>query len=209
MVRDSFVGEFLGENIVFAEGEQWKAQRHVINPAFYNIELFYQPFEDLVNKCLDKWAMTVKDSKKGKAPINVPNDMTNMTIDILGRTIFGYDFGALDDKLDNYVESYMFLMSSLGNIIRMFLPFLNKLPTKYNQDMRYHLTRFDEMMYKLINDRKKEIAERPEDYTGEKTLLDLMIESQKVDNGTVFTDKHLRDNLVIFFVCFTIVIDIN
>jgi cytochrome P450 len=186
----SLLAKFIGKNIVFTEGQDWKAQRHVVNPAFYNVEIFYPLFLNLTNKLMDRWASIV-NKNNGSTSIAVMPEMTNFTIDALGSAVFGIDFDAINGNLSHIVESYDFLLEAIQQVQRMIFPFLNTLPTQYNRKMEHHLKHYDDMIYKLID----EARNRKEDPERAKTLLDMMIESEGV-----FDNKILRDNCSVFFV---------
>jgi cytochrome P450 len=187
----SLLAKFQGKNIVFTEGQDWKSQRHVVNPAFYNIEIFYPLFFDLTNKLMDRWASIV-DKNNGPTSITVMPEMTNFTIDALGSAVFGIDFDAINGNLSHIVESYDFLMGAIQQVSRLIFPFINKLPTQYNRQMEHHLKQYDDMIYKLI----EEARSRKEDSEKAKTLLDMMIQSEE----GIFDNKILRDNCSVFFV---------
>jgi cytochrome P450 len=198
----TFLGRFLGENILFANGEDWRSQRYIINPAFYDIESFYELFDELIEKCQSNWEADIRSNISKKLVVKVRPSLTNLTIDILGRTIFGHKFGALEGKFDNYVESYNKLLDNmhLGSLLQLLIPLIFKIPIKDDKHIEFHLNRFNSMIYKVIRKRKRKIIERGNNYVGEKSLLDLMIESQDDETGTRLTETQIRDNIVCFFV---------
>jgi cytochrome P450 len=189
--KNSTLYRFQGLNIVFADGQDWKSQRHVVNPAFGDLEQFYPVFQQYTDKILNKWADKVS-TNGGKTLIPVMGEMTNFTIDVLGKAVFGIEFNAIDEKLTDIVESYTFLMKACQRLLHMLFPILDSLPTDYNKKINYHLERFDHMIYKIID----EARQRGEHTEGNKTLLDMMLDSE---NGA-FDNKVLRDNCVVFFI---------
>ncbi|KAL0483294.1 cytochrome P450 [Acrasis kona] len=189
------ISRFLGRNLVFTEGEEWRTQRHIINPAFYDMSKFYKAFDSHIDKCLDNLE---KDAETG--PVNIPTHMTNMTIDILGMTVLGQDFGAQDGRLDAVIDSYLFLMKTSFQPLKILFSFLATLPTKSNRDFNQHLDRFDKFVFDIIEktQNKHKNGEVKED--DPQTLLDLMLLSQDDESGAKLSMKSLRDNIVVFFV---------
>ncbi|KAL0478347.1 cytochrome P450 [Acrasis kona] len=185
-----YASSFFGSNLAVIDGVEWRKQRHVINPAFYNLAKFYPAFEEHVDKF-------IKNVEHQKGPVNVPKNLANMTVDILGKTVLGQDFGAQDDKLNAIIDSYYFMMGNAFRPLYTVLPFLTKLPTKFNKDFNQHLNSFDDFIYDLIqkaHDKYKNGVDEQE------TLLDLMVKTQHEDSESKLDDKVLRDNTVLFFV---------
>jgi len=193
--ESGLVSRFLGRNLVFTEGEEWSNQRHIINPAFYDMSKFYRAFDAHVDKCIS----SIGDKAKN-GPVNIPTAMTNMTIDILGQTVLGEDFGAQDGRLDSVIDSYLFLMKTSFQPLNILLGFLSSLPTKSNRDFNTHINKFDTFVYDIIEKTQKKHKEGLEADNEQETLLDLMIKSQDDESGAKLTTKNLRDNIVIFFV---------
>jgi hypothetical protein len=80
--------------------------------------------------------------------------MTNFTIDVLGKAVFGIEFNAIDEKLTDIAESYTFLMKICQRLLHMLFPILHSLPTDYNK--KINCIRFDHMIYKIIDEARGE-----------------------------------------------------
>jgi cytochrome P450 len=184
---------FLGRNVVFINGEEWKHNRHFVDPAFYSIDFFFPSFASVIDECLDIW-------ETRNAPLYVRDEMTKMTVDVLGKSVMGVDFQARNNKLNEYLQSYLYLWERVLVPIRMILPITNKLPTQENRNINEHLIRFDKKISELMDLSKMRIQQREKgEYDGEKNLLEMLIEGgNKEEKG--LTIKQIRDNLVVFFV---------
>ncbi|KAL0479673.1 cytochrome P450 [Acrasis kona] len=176
-------------NLVVIDGDDWKKQRHVINPAFYNVSKFYPTFEEHIDKF-------IRNAEQQSGPVNVPKNLTNLTVDILGATVLGQDFGAQDSKFNTVIDSYYFTFHNAFRPLYIVLPFLTKLPTKFNEEFYKHLNTFDDFIYGLIQKAHHKYKNGVND---QETLLDLMIKTQHEDSEYKLSDKALRDNAVIFF----------
>ncbi|KAL0490647.1 cytochrome P450 [Acrasis kona] len=189
---------FLGsENLALANGDIWKTQRHIINPAFYNINYFCPTFLDLTDKGLDAWSSMLASEPNDFLEVSPSSHITNITIDILGKTLLGVDFGAMENKTILALESYYFLFKSMDNTLSLLFPFLYKVPTQYNKMFWFHLNNFNSFMSNVISKSRKKIIDQSN--VSHLTLLDMMVASQDQDTNAKLSDQELRDNAVVFF----------
>ncbi len=91
------VGILLGKGIMVSEGELWRRQRRMIQPAFHRdvIARMFGHIRKANQRLLEKW---VTCAGKNQA-INVTQDMSDVTLNIVLRSIFG-------DDLETIVESH-------------------------------------------------------------------------------------------------------
>ncbi|KAF7304212.1 hypothetical protein MIND_00653400 [Mycena indigotica] len=89
--RDT-IRRLIGEGVLFAEAEQHKRHCHLQNPAFGTIQIraVTQIFVEKALQLRDLWA------KEQSGTIEVISGLRKMTLDVIGRAGFGYDFAALD-----------------------------------------------------------------------------------------------------------------
>ncbi|EJD37741.1 cytochrome P450 [Auricularia subglabra TFB-10046 SS5] len=90
---------FLGEGVLFTEGEQHRDQRRILNPAFgfshvrdmtdIFLDKSLQLREILTNKCIDAG---------GTARINALDWLSKATLDAIGKAGFDYEFGTLNEN---------------------------------------------------------------------------------------------------------------
>uniref|UniRef100_D8PU78 Cytochrome P450 n=1 Tax=Schizophyllum commune (strain H4-8 / FGSC 9210) TaxID=578458 RepID=D8PU78_SCHCM len=57
-------------------------------------------FADLSEKLKDRWDHAIA-ANGGEAELNILNELSRMTLDVIGKAGFGYDFGALDDDAES------------------------------------------------------------------------------------------------------------
>jgi len=108
----------LGEGIVWADGDTHKRHRKVMSPAFAGnrIKALFPVFQRIANRLQHKWRKEVIASDpSGQPVINVHKWLSRTTLDIIGETGFGFEFGALDslDNALNKVYSNLFVDSTL------------------------------------------------------------------------------------------------
>ena len=83
----------LGNGIIVSEGEFWKRQRRMMQPTFHRRVL--AQLSGIITRanaaCLARW-----DEKAARnEPVNITNDMSEMTLEIILRMIFGNDLDAM------------------------------------------------------------------------------------------------------------------
>ncbi|KAL0486877.1 cytochrome P450 [Acrasis kona] len=169
----------------------WKVHSHnIILPAFTNLEIFFPLFNDTINECVEKWQSQLVG---GKATINTPEFMGRLTLDVLGRCLFGHDFKCISGEADELREHYNFIFPQFLSMTELVLPFLKKLPTKYGRDFTLHYNGFVDGMNQIINKARTRESKGETD-----SLLDSMLRA--VDSEDLgFTEEMVLHNISAFF----------
>ena len=87
----------LGKGIMTSEGELWKRQRYMMQPLFHRrvITEFASVIAAANERCLARW-----DVLAGRGePVNLTDEMSELTLDIVLRSIFGKDLDRLSEQL--------------------------------------------------------------------------------------------------------------
>ncbi|KAK4051461.1 hypothetical protein OIV83_002945 [Microbotryomycetes sp. JL201] len=131
------LARILGRGVLFAEGEDHKRQRKVMNPAFAPSHLrdMLPTFFEYSYKLRDKWlelvnlpvqddrahkddaaAQTYLDQKpEGENVIEVSHWLSRATLDVIGDAGFGYHFGAVSGERNSLADAFQAMISpSLG-----------------------------------------------------------------------------------------------
>ncbi|ETW76268.1 hypothetical protein HETIRDRAFT_461179 [Heterobasidion irregulare TC 32-1] len=134
-----FLRLITGDGLAWVHGETHRRQRKIMNPAFTAPQL--RAFLPLFHKRAAKMIQRLKDEVTntaggggggGGAPvIDLLGWLTRMTLDVIGEAGFGYEFGTLDDKEDDFsknwtgvvVESSLY-PSSLDLIAKSFFSYI-------------------------------------------------------------------------------------
>jgi cytochrome P450 len=84
------IGLLLGNGLILSEGEFWKSQRRMIQPAFHNEAV--GALTNVITKAtvalLDKWRRAAQE----KSSVNVTSDISLMILEIVLISIFGDDY---------------------------------------------------------------------------------------------------------------------
>jgi len=116
----------LGNGIMTSEGEFWRRQRRMMQPAFHRrvIDQFSRLVDAINEKFADRWAA---GAARG-APLNLSDEVSELTLDIVLTSIFGTDLERLESqaganpfevvaKETNRDLKFAFRFRSLGKLV--------------------------------------------------------------------------------------------
>ena len=86
----------LGNGIMTSEGALWRSQRRMIQPLFHRRVL--EQFATLIARCVDeRIAHWIELARRGE-PVDVTEEMSTLTLDIVLRSVFGSDLAWLTER---------------------------------------------------------------------------------------------------------------
>jgi cytochrome P450 len=87
----------LGKGIMTSEGELWKRQRYMMQPLFHRrvITAFAELIAQANDRCIERWEGL---ARRGEL-INLTDEMSELTLEIVLRSIFGLDLDRLSQQL--------------------------------------------------------------------------------------------------------------
>jgi len=115
------VALLLGNGLMVSEGQLWKRQRKMIQPAFQHKSVgpLTKMFAAVNAKLLDKWQLAARSNES----VNVTHDVSSMALEVVLRFIFGEDYDRVgfhfDLLSDEKVRNLDFASSfrALGDVI--------------------------------------------------------------------------------------------
>ncbi|EKM59826.1 uncharacterized protein PHACADRAFT_206038 [Phanerochaete carnosa HHB-10118-sp] len=117
----------VGPGVLMAEGDQHKHQRRVLNPAFgpAQIRELTEIFTDKSNQLRDCWFREISKNGGASAQVNALSWLGQVTLDVIGRAGFGYEFNALNPEGETNELSVAFsTLLSVPQQERRFFTFL-------------------------------------------------------------------------------------
>jgi cytochrome P450 len=184
----SALGAAFGDGILVSTGEKWKSHRRTMAPSFdFKSIVSYAP---AMVECSET-AGRAWDQKGSGSVIDVAQEMTHLTLDIISRTMFSADAGRLSDVVDGSMRRAQGMLDfGLIDILPLIGPWHMK---RKLDGVRNTFREMDGVMHGLIESR----AKAPE--SGPKDLLDRLVAARDSETGIGMTDDEIRDELVIIF----------
>lgn len=173
----------VGEGLLTSEKDFHMRQRRLIQPAFKktHIESYGQDMIDITVDYIKRW----EDRKE----INSSEDMMNITLGIISKTMFSMDFQEGFDIIGEPLEKVMKLAIKR---MRAILPIPLWIPTTKNLEYKKAVQALNGIIYSFIQKRRSD----PQKYID---LLGILMEARSEVDGEGMDDKQLRDELLTNF----------
>jgi cytochrome P450 len=178
--------ELFGNGLLTSEGDFWRRQRRLSNPAFHRESL--ARYAEITVEEAAKLTQWWKDGE----PRNVHNDMMNVTLRIVLRSLFGTHLEEHMRIIEPALEAIM--ASSTGfNSIAFFL----RIPTGTRKRHFLAVEKLNDIVYALIAKGREKLKEAAAgaDTAGAKDLLTLLLTARD-DDGNSMSDQQLRDEVI-------------
>jgi enediyne biosynthesis protein E7 len=87
----------LGNGLMTSEGDFWRRQRRMMQPSFHRrvIDQFASLISEVNARYAERWAQA---AARGE-PVNISNDTSELTLEIVLRSIFGKDLRRLEEQM--------------------------------------------------------------------------------------------------------------
>ncbi len=178
---------FLGNGLLTSEGDFWRRQRRLAQPAFHR-----QKLAALANTMISESAAWVNELRQQNLSrsVNMSQVFMDVTMRIVCKTLFGSDVSADLAKLSSSLETLNYLANA-----RMLSPvrFPMHWPTPNNLRFRRAGVVVDTFIYGVIEQRKQQTGATHDD------LLDMLRLSEDEETGETMSEKQLRDECVTLF----------
>lgn len=177
----------LGSGLVTSEGQFWRQQRKLAQPAFHHrqIEQFSQTMVDQSLALTRRW--TVADGED--ITVDLVEEMKRLTMSIVGLTLFSSDVSSETVELGHAINGVLgYLNRRMERLVK--LP--ASLPSPANLRFRKDYSLVKERVLKMIIDRR--------DGNGQSgDLLDMLLSAQDEETGVGMSDRQLLDEVMTLF----------
>ncbi|MFG2374053.1 cytochrome P450 [Streptomyces sp. NPDC048504] len=171
----------------------WQLAHDVLAPGFSREAMAgYHPMMlSVAERLTDHWD---RELTAGRS-VDVPGDMTKLTLETISRTGFGHDFGSFErDRPHPFVTSMVGTLSyaqRLNSVPSPLAPLLLRSATRRNEaDIAYLNRTVDEMVQ----------ARRKASGTGDGDLLDRMLDTAHPETGERLSPENVRRQVITFLV---------
>jgi cytochrome P450 len=172
--------EFAGNGLVTNEGDSWKRQRKLAQPAFHHkrIEGYAQMMVAQTCTTLESWG-------SGR-PIGIFHEMMKTTLQIVAQSLFSTD---VSDQVERLGELSATLLEGANDRLTI-VPFLaDKLPTPKHRREALALRDLHALIDSMIQARHRQNND-----TGD--LLSMLLNARDEATGEPMSDQQLRDEII-------------
>ena len=176
--------QFLGNGLLTSEGDFWRRQRRIAQPAFHRkrIEGFAEVMLADTQDMLGRWEHIAGLGET----VDVAHEMMSLTLRIVGKTLLSTDVQSRADQVGKLVT---ILNEWADRALDSLLPV--GFPTPGTLRAREASRKLDRLIGEIIARRRA--GEHRED------LLGMLMEAKDVETGESMTDKQLRDEVTTMF----------
>lgn len=185
--NDCFVKNFafrtirpvLGNGLILASGTEWKRQRNLVTPTFHR--------DRILPHCeqIAHWTERSIASWQADVLVDLQEQVMKMILAINARILFGVD---LSQSATDVVSSMRTIQECIRIRAVRLLPIPDSIPTPANLRLQRATRRVDQIVYRMISDRRAQ-PDPPQD------LLTSLVNSRD-DSSTVTHDRQLRDEIM-------------
>ncbi len=173
----------LGQGLLISEGEFWRGQRKLVQPAFHRerIAAYGRLMVDLTERMLGTWADgQVRDAQ---------DDMMRLTLEIVAKTLFDAEIGGDSANVSAAMETLMqaFVVRTASLISPP-----HWLPTPMNIRVEHAVRRLERILLSIIAERRQSGEDRGD-------LLSMLLRAQDEESGRRMSDAQLRDEVMTLF----------
>src|ERR1043166_2910642 len=180
----------MGNGLVTSEGEFWRGQRKLVQPAFHRrrLEGLFTMMVDRVKACV---AELEKAASTGRA-VDLAPVLSQLTLDIISRAMFSSDVqGAAADVSRHIALLNEYALRLLRQPWLFLLP--RSFPTPFNAEEYRSRKSLNEIVSSIIQARRR----KPEAHDD---LLNMLLSACEEGTGRGMTDAQLRDEVMTIFV---------
>jgi cytochrome P450 len=179
----------LSDGLLTTNGEQWRHQRRAVAPMFARqaIASYAPAMKRAADKLVRRW-LGYSDG----TVIDVAQELTDATIDVLQRTIFSQGLGHKNEALRTAMRLYFDTIGRIDPFDVLALPAFVPRWTKWRA--RPAIRFFDDTVRKIILERQRLISRSPGDCP--RDILTLLLKARDPETGKDLSEKEIRANII-------------
>ncbi|MEV8433776.1 cytochrome P450 [Streptomyces chartreusis] len=186
------VREFAADGLFTAYNDEpnWAKAHDILMPAFAlgSMRTYHPVMLKVARRLIDSWD---RDARAGR-PVNVPDDMTRMTLDTIGLAGFDYDFGSFERPEPHpFVESMVRCLEwSMKRLARVPGRDHSAADAAFRGDAAYLAQVVDDVI----------AARAGTDQSAAEDLLGLMLSAAHPADGTTLDAANIRNQVITFLI---------
>ena len=181
-LRSPLFQRLVGNGLLTSEGEEWKRQRRLAQPAFHRqrINAYGEVMVEYGERLISTW------QENGVRDIH--RDMMRLTLEVVVKTLFNADVSDEADKVGRVLSEMVKPFASQATL-KWILD--NRLPTPTHRRFNAAAREIDSIVYRIISDRRSSGSDQGD-------LLSMLLAAHDED-GSQMTDRQLRDEVMTLF----------
>ncbi|WP_406274237.1 cytochrome P450 [Nocardia sp. NBC_00881] len=177
----------LGNGLVTSEGEHWKRQRRLMQPAFHAAQL--RTMEGHITACVERAVQRWESAADAGRAVNFLDDCIELNVEIVLGVLFSTSIDTARAERLRELTSQVFVGLS-SKVWTFFLPGWFPMPGAVRY--RRAVAALDAEVYALIEERRAADAETDD-------LLGLLLDAVDAETGAGMSDRQLRDEIFTLF----------
>ncbi len=181
-LRTPFFRKLVGRGLLTSEGDVWKRQRRLAQPAFHRqrISAYGDVMVEYTRRMISGWtAGDVRD---------IHRDMMRLALEIVVKTLFNANVSGDADKVGDVLSRLVKPFASQATLKWIAD---NRLPTQTHRSFGKDVNEIDAIVYRIINERRTSRTDQGD-------LLSMLLAAHDED-GSQMTDHQLRDEVMTLF----------
>jgi cytochrome P450 len=176
------LGPFLGNGLLTNEGDSWKRQRKLAQPAFHSkrIESYANIMVDYTRRMLAGW-------RTGETR-RLDREMMKLTLNIVAKTLFDADVSGDADRVGDLLTR---ILEASNDRINSAVQLPDWLPNPKTRQMYRDIAELDVIIQRFIDERRHSGDDKGD-------LLSMLLQARD-DDDRAMDDKQLRDELMTIF----------
>ncbi len=189
--RKGFTFEYLkplvGSGLLTAEGESWRFQRRMVQPAFHRQRLdgMVETIATAAEAVCDRW-----QHRHSTEPLDVVEEMTSFAIQVVSAAILGVN---LDAATPEIADAVAVAQEGINWRITHLFSMPDRYPTPRNLRFRSALRVLDDAVLSLIETKRQAYAREPGQGND---ALSILLDAQQSDPDGAIPDLLLRDEVM-------------
>jgi cytochrome P450 len=177
----------LGEGLLTSEGDHWRRQRKLAQPAFHRDKLagFADSMSRATRDMLTRWTKEGAD-----ASFCIHAEMMRLTFRIVGLTLFSSDVDGDAKEVGHALEVAMHWANDYAESMIRVPPYV---PTPGNVRFKRAKKTLDDVVFRLIAERRADAA-KSGDFGGD--LLGMLMAATEEGSSAGMDDRQLRDEII-------------
>lgn len=174
----------LGNSVFLSEGEEHRQQRKLLSPHFQHSRIAH--YAEIMTDFTERLQVTWKEGEI----INLADEMTRLTLWIIGKVLFDANVSSEEDELGE-VLTYAFRHFADEMTNPLHLP--SSWPTPRNRRAQQAIAQVNTSIYRMI-------AERRQNYEDRDDFLSALLRTEDVEHTPSLSDLQARNEILSLFV---------